>query len=51
LAVGSLVCRAERPLTKEMMMTPRLIEDEKIVAIYVMRNPDKLGRLGDQFVH
>ena len=24
------------------------IEDEKIVAIYVMRNPDKLRRLGDQ---
>jgi RNA polymerase sigma-70 factor (ECF subfamily) len=27
------------------------IEDGKIVAIYVMRNPDKLRHLGDQVVH
>ena len=27
------------------------IEDNKIVAVYVMRNPDKLRHLGDQAVH
>jgi RNA polymerase sigma-70 factor (ECF subfamily) len=27
------------------------IEDDKIVTVYVMRNPDKLRRLVDQFVH
>ena len=27
------------------------IEDGKIVAIYIMRNPDKLRHLGDQAVH
>ena len=27
------------------------IEGDKIVAIYVVRNPDKLRRLGDQSVH
>jgi RNA polymerase sigma-70 factor (ECF subfamily) len=27
------------------------IEDGKIVAIYVMRNPDKLRHLGGQAVH
>ncbi len=27
------------------------IEGDKIVAIHVMRNPDKLRRLGDQSIH
>ena len=27
------------------------IENDKVVAIYVMRNPDKLTRLADQTLH
>ena len=31
--------------------TALLIQDDQIVAIYVMRNPDKHRHLGDQTVH
>jgi RNA polymerase sigma-70 factor, ECF subfamily len=27
------------------------VEDGKIIAIYVMRNPDKLRHIGDSFTH